>query len=179
MQVASLTRRHLLTTTMIGGTALVAVGCAGTTANQALQDAASDVKTIAAAFQAILPALGSVAGLSTTAVATVGAYISDLQNVATSVAGATTNAAAQTGVQQVETDINGIVAALAVLPVIPPPFSIALQAAAVLLPVIEAAIGMLIPPTPAPVTTSVARLRAAPPMSAAEARLYLKSLSAK
>jgi hypothetical protein len=64
----------------------------------------------------------------------------------------------------IEADVNALVASLAGLP-LPPPAPTVLQAAEVLLPVVEAAVGLILPQPP--VTARAA-------MTAAEARLVLK-----
>lgn len=144
--------------------------------NSSVQQAATDMSTIATAFKNILPQLGTVQGISASLVAEAGTIVADLQSLAAQVAQAASTAAAQPQVQQFEADLNALVAALAGLP-LPPPISTALAAAAVLLPVIEAAVGMLVPPpAPAPTPAPAPVAGAAPRMTPDQARSYLKSL---
>ena len=144
-----LTRRELLSRTIVASSAGFALyGCAN--ANQVASTVASDASLIATGLQGALANIGNlnISGLTADRIQTIGLALAGLKTVATSLAMATTSAQAQPLVQQLETDLNAIVGALATLP-LPPQISVALQAAAILLPVIEAAIGMVIP-TPAP-----------------------------
>jgi hypothetical protein len=78
-------------------------------------------------------------------------------------------------IQQIETDLNGVVTALAGLP-IPPPYSTYVQAAAVLLPVVEAFVTSVIPtPAPAPAPAVAAKAGA---MTPDQARLVLEGAAA-
>jgi hypothetical protein len=131
-----ITRRSL-------GLALAAAplaACAGVS----LQTVASDVSIIADGMKGVLVQLGalSIPGLTPQLMAQIGGYVADLQSVAAVISGTSSVDAAKPLVAQVETLVNAIVGALAVLP-LPPPISTALQAAAILLPVIEMALGMV------------------------------------
>ena len=161
-------RRRLLITAPIF---LTSCSLVGLTPNQALQQAALDGQTIAAGFKAMLPQLATVEKINAATTAKVGQYIADLQTVAANLAIATTTAAASPAVQQLEADINAIVTTLAGLP-LPPQISLALQAAAILLPTIETAVGLAIQPPP---PALAAKLRANP-MTTDAARIYLKEL---
>lgn len=170
-----LTRRELLSRTILAsGAGLTLWGCA--TANQVASTVAQDASLIATGLKGALANLGAlnIPGLTADKVMTIGLAVAGLQTVATSLLMATTTAVAQPLVQQIETDLNAIVGALAGLP-LPPPISTALQAAAILLPVIETAIGMVLPPT-APATPA-ARLAASVTMTADQARLILKGFA--
>jgi hypothetical protein len=159
---------------LLGASGAGLAACTTASVDAGLATAASDVATIAAALPAVLTQLGtlSIPGLTPAIVATVGVAVSGIQTVASALSGAATAAAAQPLVAKVETYVNGIVTALAGLP-LPPPISTALTAASILLPVIEAAIGLVTTPAPA-----AARMAAsAPSMSPAQARLILKGIA--
>ena len=78
-------------------------------------------------------------------------------------------------VQQIETDLNGVVTALAGLP-LPPPYNTYVQAAAVLLPVIEAFVTSVIPTAP-PVPAAVSA-EAPKSMTISQARMVLEGAAA-
>lgn len=150
----------------------VALGGCLTGPDQAIATVANDAKLIASGLQGVLVQLGNlnVAGLTPAILATVGSAVTNLQAVADAIAGVATNAAAQPLVQKIETYVNTIVSALAVLP-LPPPISTALQAAAILLPIIEAAVGMVLP-------ASTARAAKGLALTPDQARLVLAGSSA-
>lgn len=128
-----------------------------------------DVSSIASGLLKVLPQAGQIVGITPDKVAIIGEAVSSLQNLAAKLASATSNAEAQPIVKQVEAAINSIIDALAGIPFIPPPFSTALQAAVVLVPVIETAAGLLVP--------QQMKLRAAAvSMSPNQARAFLDSL---
>jgi hypothetical protein len=164
-----ITRRLLVSAAPAVALAPLLAACAGKTVDQSIATVVTDVSTIANGLQGTLTQLGAlgVAGLTPAIVSTVGNYVADLQQVATQVSGATTTAAAQPLVQKVETYVNTIVSTLALIP-LPPPISTALQAAAILLPVIEVAVGLLVPPTNG----------ASPGMTPDQARLVLLGAAA-
>jgi hypothetical protein len=171
-------RRTLLANSSIvaiGLTAVGIVGCAGLTTNQVLSQAAADANAIAQGLKNILPQIGALAGVSPATVATVGQAIADIQTVAAAITGATTAGAAQPSVVQLETDLNAIVAALASLTVIPPPISTALMAASILLPLIETAVGMVVP-AQASLAMAKAVRTSAPITTELQARNFLNGL---
>ena len=159
-----LTRRELLSRTILAAPLGFALyGCAN--ANQIAATVASDASLIATGLQGALANISTlnISGLTADKMQTIGLALVGLKSVASALALATTTAQAQPLVQQLETDLNAIVGALAALP-LPPQISVALQAAAILLPVIEAAVGMVIPtprptaPAPQHLTPDQARL---------------------
>ena len=166
-------RRNLL----LGTTALSVTACAGKTVDQVVVTVAADASTIANGLTGVLAQLGPLAstyGISGATMALIGTAVAGLQSVATQVSGATTAASAQPMVQKIETYVNTIVSALAGLP-LPPPISTALMAAAILLPVIESAVGLIINSA-----SPGARLSAAAPtMTPDQARLILKGAAVK
>lgn len=149
-------RRHFLASAgALAGIAALA-GCA--TGSPPLAQVVADVQTIASGLSGAIEKLppGIIPG-GTPSVIT--AALADLQAVAASIGAADTAAAAQPLVQRVAVDVNVVVGALASLP-LPAPVSTAFQAAMVLLPVIEAAVGMMVPAgaTPGAMTPAQARV---------------------
>jgi hypothetical protein len=136
-----ISRRSILAVTPLAALA----ACAGQSADQTIATVAADANTIAGGLQGVLAQLGplNVPGLTPSVISTVGVAVSQIQTVAASISGVTSAAAAQPLVQKIETYLNTIVAALAGLP-LPPPVSTALQAAAILLPIIEVAVGLVV-----------------------------------
>lgn len=131
---------------------------------------ASDVGLIATAFQAALPNFAKIVGISPTQLATINADVTDLVQVSGEIAKVAGDNQAQPLVQRVEGDVNGIVGVLAGLP-LPAPISTALEAAGVLLPVIEAAVGLVVTPP-----TATALYAAHSHMTPDQARAVLEGL---
>lgn len=151
-------RIFLRTTVLVPVGALVA--CAG---YQSASQLVTDVSLIASGLQGALPGLGT-AGVSASAVAQVGKYVSQLQTLAAGVSSALSPNAST--VQQVIA-VVGQIASIAG-PLLPPPWGTAIAAAEVLLPVIATAAGLVTaPPTAAAV---------APAMTPEQARLVLASM---
>ncbi len=160
-------RRSFLMTT-----ALVPVaGCAtiSQTLNKNLAQIISDVSLIANGIGSILPQLSSLVGLSDAARSTIQDAIAGIKLVADQVKGIASTADGQPLIQRLETYLNAIVSALAMLP-LPPQISVILQAATVLLPIIETLVGLLIKPSASRFGSS---------MSPDAARLVLASWSPK
>ena len=116
----------------------------------------------------LIPQLVSlnIPGVTPAIVATVSDAVAGAQSVAQALKGVLTQAAAQTLVKKLETYVNAVVTALAGLP-LPGVLSTIVQAAAVLLPVIETTIGLFVASAPKG------------GMSAAEARVVLKAAATK
>src|SRR6202043_3835588 len=89
------------------------------TQTQMLAQYGQDDATIAQGLQGILTPLAAVTGISPSTVATVTGLVTEVQTAAGMVAGAATTAAAQSPVKQIETALNGIVTALAAIPILP------------------------------------------------------------
>lgn len=140
-----LTRREVLRTGAIGAPAILLVGCNGLTANQAIGQAAQDAATIAAGLKGSLTSLAAlnIQGLTPDKLQAVGLAVAGIQTVATALSMASSSSQARPLVQQLEADLNAVVDTLAGLP-LPPQISLPLQAAAILLPVIETAVGMAV-----------------------------------
>lgn len=150
-----------------------ASGCSlfmGKSPAQGIAQVVSDLQLIAQSFTAALPSFAKIVGINSNTLSQIQNWISQIVAAAQGVASAANGSAAQPFVQQVETDLNAIVGALAGLP-LPPPIGTVLAAAGVLLPVIEAAVGLVLPPSsPA---RSLAAMR---PMTPDQARAALRSI---
>lgn len=134
-------RRHLFP---LGACALAACTLSPSI-ETVLHTAIDDVEAIAAGFLGVLPQIGTVIGISAKLVAEVGAAIGDLQTLATQIEAVTNTTTAQPIVQQIEAKVNIVIEMLAALP-LPPSVQLALQAASILLPLIEAAVHLLVSP---------------------------------
>lgn len=141
MRTNHLNRRVVL----LGATALTAAACAGVTMDHAVSQASDDISLIATGLAGALPALGKTFGIKPATVAQVGDIVVKIQTVAVAAKASTTVADVRPLVKQLETLVNGIVTALAGLN-LPSPFGPALAAASVLLPVVEIAVGFVLPP---------------------------------
>lgn len=107
-----------------------------------------------------MPQLGLVTGLSTTVIDTATQAIVGLQSAADAVATADTLAAARPIVVRIASDVSAVISALSAVE-LPEALSRALQAAAVLLPIIEAAVGLAAPAGAATSAMTPAQARAA------------------
>jgi hypothetical protein len=120
------------------------VACARPDVNPALAAAAEDVETIASGLQGALSTIGGIAGIAPSTVATIGAAVADLQPISRQLAKAADIAAAQALVRQVDADVDAIIIALQGVPALPQKIQLALTAAAVLLPSVDASAGLII-----------------------------------
>jgi hypothetical protein len=158
-------RRKLLSSIALGSVAVVLAGCQSTVSSSAstiAAQAASDIGLIGSGLSGALSGLSASGTVSSSAVSQIAGYINAIEAIAATVTTATSATAGQTAVQQIETLLNSLVSAASGLP-LPAPFSTALSAASVLLPVVEVAVGL--------VTTATAG--AMVPMTPAQARLIL------
>lgn len=160
-------RRRLLAFGGIGGAAVALSGCslfAGLTTNQALVILSDDVASLAGAFEGIIPTLASAAGstIPQGTVDQVTAAITALQGFAKQVSTVSSTADAKPIVQQIVALAETVISALIPFSgVLPPPVPTILTAAAVLLPVIGAAVQLVINQlTPPPAS----RRAGAPPL---------------
>jgi hypothetical protein len=136
---------------LIATTAIVPItGCStiAQTFDSKLSLLVSDVTLIANGVSSLLPTIGSIAGLSDTVKSTIQLAIDGIREVANQIKGVTSTAAGQPWIQKLETYLNAIVSALSMLP-LPPQVSVILQAATVLLPILETIVGLLTNLTPA------------------------------
>ena len=130
--------------------AIALAGCSSSTSTTptTLQTVANDVSLLATGLNNALSQPSVLALIPPTIEPNISAALADLTTLATTVANSTSSTATQASVTTVENDVNTIVAALAGLP-LPPPAPTILTAAEVLLPVIEAAVGLVVPPSAA------------------------------
>lgn len=153
-----LNRRTLLASSAI----IPLAGCAGMGTDASISAIARDASILASGLMGAIAQLGSLA-----IPATVSAALAGLQSVADALSTVASQSAALPLVQKIESYVNVIVQALASIPLLPAPVTLALQAATILLPIIEAAVGMVLP-------ASSMRAKLAPSnMSPSEARLIL------
>lgn len=123
--------------------------------------AVSDISLIASGIAAGFPALEASGLVNAKTLATVQGYITQLTSIAGTITNTSSQLQGQSAVQQMETILNAIVAALAGLS-LPAPFGPALIAANALLPVVEVAVGL-----------AVSAVAGAPAMSPEAARAAL------
>lgn len=145
------TRRHFL----LSGILLSVSACNGqapSSSNVAM--VAQDVNLIAGGLSKAIAQLQviGVPGLTPQILNICQTSLAGVQGVAQSLAGVSTVQDAQPLIVRVEGYVNAIVGALAVLP-LPPPVQTALLAATILLPIVEAAVNLAVPPQPAPAMT--------------------------
>jgi hypothetical protein len=143
-------KRHTLAALAFSAPILAACS---TTAPVNLQSVANDIALIATSFNTGLNNPAVVKAIPGGLPASVTAALTDLQLVATAAANAPDATAMKGSVVIVERDVQTIVGALAGLPNLPANVSTILTAATVLLPVLEAAVGIV---APAPAGTSAA-----------------------
>jgi hypothetical protein len=168
MRVIALSRRQLFA----GVAAAALAGCSASQLAASLPQYAEDAQTIAAGLQASLVQLQSVPGIPAASLAQVSAAIADMQKMAAAISAASTASAALPSVQQLEADVNAVASTLASFSAImPPQIGIAVQAAAVLLPVIETGVGLVVNAVTAPAPATAAA------MTPDQARLVLKALA--
>jgi hypothetical protein len=154
-------------------------GCAsnGTTPAVTPYQVVTDIGTMIPALQTTVQTLATQnPPIITPAIAAkVQALLLQAQTLDASLSGSMAATQSAPIVQQIETDLNGVVTTLAGLP-IPPPYNTYVTAAAVLLPVIEAFVTSVIP-TPAPAPTPVVAAKAGS-MTPDQARLVLMKAAA-
>lgn len=152
-------RRHLLTAASAIVPAALLAGCAtGKTASQVTAQVLTDINLEASGLANALPLLTAAKGISAAIVSKAQAIIARIQVAAASMTATVTSAQAQATVTQIETDVNAVVALLAGMP-LPPAISGVLQAAVVLLPLIEAGVGLAVPVGATPSAMSAAQAR--------------------
>ena len=133
--------RHLLL-----ATALVAslAACSSTTTPVTVQSVANDVNLIATGLNNALSQPSVVAVIPAATMTQIETALAELTKLSADVAAAPSATAAKGTVAVVEADVNAIVASLAGLP-LPPPAPMILEAANIILPVVEVAIGIAAP----------------------------------
>jgi hypothetical protein len=141
-----LNRRTLLRTAALVLPAVGLAGC-GMTANvpAAVVTAATDAELIAAGLAAIVPGIAGIPTSVNADIASIAAavqtYAAEVKAMALALAGDVTAAVALPSVKSIETAVNSVLTMVAGLP-IPPPYSTYIQEIAVMLPVVEAAVGI-------------------------------------
>lgn len=173
------TRRNLLATA-VPLVVLGIAGCSSTTMTpaQVVTDAQNAISALANAFKAVLAQAPNAVPANTAA--TINSALAQAASVLGSLSTSLTATQAAPIVQQVESAINTVITAAAAVPLIPPPFSLALEAAAVVLPILEAFVNSVLPaPTPAPAALAARAKMAASGMNLATAESTLKSLAGK
>jgi hypothetical protein len=163
-----ITRRRLLQTTALTAPALALAACSAgsvTSTSTVAQQVIADVSTLALGVASLLPALGTLKGIPADAIAKAGTAINTITAAATQISGTITQAQALPIIQNIGANVNTLISVLTpFLGLLPPPYGTVIMAAQVLLPVIEAAVGLAVPP-------------AAGGMSVDHARMVLRSVS--
>jgi hypothetical protein len=147
---------------ILASSALVACS---TITDSGVANAATDAALIADGLAAVDVQLGNLGVIDPKTMTVIGSALGSVQSVATALAKVTDKAAAQPLVTKLETYVNAFVSAAAGIPLLPPSIQLALQAASILLPVIEVAVGLVLPSAPK---------ASAATMTPAQARLVLK-----
>lgn len=160
-------RAFLLSTTAAVPLALGACG----SVDMKIASVAKDAKLIASGFAGVLQQLGrlNLPGLTPALVAYIGVAVAGITSLADALGTAATAAEAQPLVEKIAGYTNAVVGALATLP-LPPAISMALQAAMVLLPLIELAVGLVASPAH-PARSALAAPAA--PLTSDQAREFL------
>lgn len=175
-----LTRRHLVAGTAPAAAFIALAGCStsGTTPAQIVTDVKNAVSALASSFSTVLAQAPNAVPPATAATIT-----SALAQASSVLGSLSTNLAANVAapvVQQVEQAINTVISAAAAVPLIPAPFSTALEAAAIVLPVIEAWVNSILPaPAPAAAALKARAKFSAPGMSVSTAEQTLKSMAGR
>lgn len=125
---------------------------AGCASSVSLATVATDAHTITAGLQGALTSPAVVSFIPPGSQPAINQALADLATISSTLSSASSAAAAEPSVAQIEADVNAIINAVAGLN-LPAPVPMVLSAAAVLLPVIEAAVGL-----PAPASASAGGL---------------------
>lgn len=129
---------------LAGCSALALAGCAGLSPAQIARQAVTDLGLIANGFAAGTPELASITGISAATLTSVSALFGKAQALAAGISATVTAETAKPVVQQIEAYFGEALTLLGDL-LLPPPFSTVLTALNVLLPVVEAAVGLPVP----------------------------------
>ncbi len=141
------TRRALLSATPL----LAVAACAGQTAAQVSAQIVADLNNAIAALSNAVPAIAKAdpSLLSVSVQTQIQTYAADARGVLTSVSTTMAATSAAPALSKAEADLNAILAALAAVPLIPPPYSMIIAAAAMVAPMVEGYIATLTGPSPA------------------------------
>lgn len=105
----------------------------------------SDANIIAGGLAAVDVQMGNLGVVDPATMTKIGTALASIQDVAKALATASDKSTAQSLVGKLETYVNTFVNVAAGLPFLPPSITLALQAASILLPVIEVAVGLVLP----------------------------------
>ena len=162
-------------------TMAILAGCSNssTTPAQIVADAQNAVTALSNGFAAVVKQAPNA--VPADKAATITAALAQAASVLGSLSTNLTATQAAPKVQQIEQALNTVIAAAAAVPLIPPPFSTALGAAAIVLPIIEAWVNSILPaPAAASMASMSARAKLATPgMSISDAEATLKALAGK
>lgn len=176
----TLTRRTVLASaTAIVAPLLMAGQCAANlTPAQIVNDAENAVLALTNALKQVVANLPASAA---PAVANIESYLADAATLLSALSTSAQATATAPTVQQIEGDLNAVISAAAAIPLIPPPFSTALAAASIVLPILEGFVNSIIPTAAASAATGAARAKMAAlaPMSQADAEAALKRLAGR
>lgn len=143
-------RRSLL----IGSTSAALAACTTTDAtfDATIARVSRDVQLIADGLNGVLKQLATlnIPALTPTLMSTLITAVSGVQGVAASIRSVTDQAAAQALVQKMGTYVNAVVSAIGSIPNLPPQIQTGIAAAAILLPLIETALNMVLPKSAPP-----------------------------
>lgn len=175
----TLSRRNLLTASALAIPVTVLAGCAST--NTPVQNTQQIVLDLQNAVPALKNSLAAIpAGtIPAATLATINASLASAQSVLAGLSSSMTATQAAPLVQQIESDLNAVISAAAAVPLIPPPFSVALAAAAVILPIVEGFVNSTLHlgavAAAFPARTKVIGM--APPMTVAQAQATLAAMA--
>ena len=158
----NMTRRAVLGATVFAPVALAGCATLSGNPNQIAAQVLNDANLIASGLANALPGLQASKVVPAPVMAQAQALVGKIQASAASMSATISKNSAQPIVTQIEQDVNSFAALLAGLP-LPPPYAQVVQAAVVLLPVIEIGVGLAVP------------AGASHAMTPAEARLVLKA----
>ncbi len=141
---------------------LALAACNGMPPSQSIQTVAQDVQIIATGLGKTLTQLSALnlPGLTPAILDMAQTALAGLQTVSQAFAGVSTATDAQPLVIKVESYVNAFVGALSILP-LPPEIKTGLLAAQILLPVIEMAVNLAVPPKTVATTMTADQARAA------------------
>ncbi len=151
-----ISRRSLLRVAALSPIGLSAACASLTNAN--IQKIIDDVTTIAGGVSAVLPAIGTINGISSTTVSAVGGIIADIRAVAAAIGSTVSTTTALPLVQRLEAGIGNIIGVLHGI-ALPNFVATILADAETLLPVVKTAVGLLVPASPSDDAVAAARLR--------------------
>lgn len=149
----------LVAVSMLAAGPLLLSACStGQSASQVTAQVLTDINLEASGLANALPMLAAQHSIPPATVGQAEALVAKVQAAAATMSATVTSAQAQATGTQIETDVNGLVSLLAGMP-LPPAISGVLQAAVVLLPIIEAGVGMVVPVGASPSAMSAAQAR--------------------